>query len=105
MAMKSVKNGAQKSPEHIVVVSRVNMSFYDRDLPTRALENVSFQVRQGEVLGLLGPKGAGKSTMLKLLAGQLKPAEGKVRVLGRSPKKRTVKAQVGFVPESLARAD
>jgi len=47
-----------------------------------ALEHVSFEVRQGETLGLIGRNGAGKSTMLKVISGILKPTEGSVAVHG-----------------------
>ena len=47
-----------------------------------ALENISFSVRQGETFGLIGHNGAGKSTMLKVISGILKPTEGTVRVAG-----------------------
>jgi branched-chain amino acid transport system ATP-binding protein len=43
-----------------------------------ALDNVSFEVRQGEILGLIGPNGSGKSTMFNVISGALKPASGKV---------------------------
>lgn len=48
----------------------------------RALDHVSFKVRRGEVLGLVGTNGSGKSTMLKIIAGVLEPSEGLVRVHG-----------------------
>lgn len=48
----------------------------------RALDHVSFKVRRGEVLGLVGTNGSGKSTMLKIIAGVLEPSEGSVRVHG-----------------------
>lgn len=47
-----------------------------------ALKDVSFQVKKGEALGLIGLNGSGKSTMLKTIAGVLKPTKGKVEVLG-----------------------
>ena len=47
------------------------------------LENVDFKVRQGEFLGLIGPNGGGKTTLLKLILGLIKPVHGEVLVLGR----------------------
>jgi len=47
-----------------------------------ALEHVSFEVKKGETLGLIGRNGAGKSTMLKVISGILKPTEGSVKVAG-----------------------
>jgi D-xylose transport system ATP-binding protein len=49
-----------------------------------ALDQVSFEVRAGEVLGLLGDNGAGKSTLIKILSGSLEPSAGKIRFDGRS---------------------
>ncbi len=54
--------------------------FFDHFGLVRALIDVSFDVRRGEVFGLLGPKGSGKSTTLRILAGRLRPSEGKVKV-------------------------
>lgn len=65
---------------------------------SRALARVDLEVRSGEVLGILGAKGAGKSTMLRLLAGRLRPTEGKVKVFGRSPRRGSSKARIGYVP-------
>jgi branched-chain amino acid transport system ATP-binding protein len=48
-----------------------------------AVNRVSFQVRQGEILGLIGPNGSGKSTTFNLIAGALPPSAGAVRFLGR----------------------
>jgi ABC-type multidrug transport system ATPase subunit len=64
-----------------------------------ALRNVTFEVRRGEVLGLLGPSGSGKSTALQMLAGKLRPVEGKVEVFGRSPRSRWAKARIGYLPQ------
>jgi len=73
----------------------------------RALRNVNFTVRTGEVVALLGPNGAGKTTAVKLLLGLMPPNAGKVRVLGGDPtnpenRMRTgAMLQVGRVPETL----
>lgn len=48
----------------------------------RALKHISFNVHRGEVVGLVGTNGSGKSTMLKIIAGVLEPSEGEVKVHG-----------------------
>ncbi|MCP1198334.1 ABC transporter ATP-binding protein [Notoacmeibacter sp. MSK16QG-6] len=50
----------------------------------RAVDNVSFEVRKGEVLGLIGPNGSGKSTLFNCILGQYKPTEGQVSINGES---------------------
>lgn len=68
-----------------------------------AVEDVSFSITQGEIVGLLGHNGAGKTTIMKMLTGFLEPSAGKVRVdgvdLGEEPK--TVQASLGYLPENL----
>lgn len=66
-----------------------------------AVENVSFQVGNGEVLGFLGPNGAGKSTTMKMIAGYLTPDAGRVRVAGLDLAQDPVgvKRRIGYLPE------
>lgn len=70
--------------------------------PVRALDGVSFEIRQGEVLGLLGPNGAGKTTAMRILTGYLRPTSGDVRVKGLSIRDRLlpIKRMIGYLPES-----
>ena len=48
-----------------------------------AVDGVSFNVEEGEILGIIGPNGCGKSTLFNCILGQLEPTEGKVRLDGR----------------------
>jgi ABC-type multidrug transport system ATPase subunit len=68
---------------------------------TRTLVQVNLDVRSGEVVGVLGTKGAGKSTMLKILAGRLRPTEGTAKIFGRSPRRGSAKARVGYLPGKI----
>ena len=69
----------------------------------RALNDLNFQVRQGEVFGLLGPNGAGKTTFLSILGGTVSKTEGKVNVWGFDLDKnpRQVRASIGIVPQEV----
>lgn len=66
-----------------------------------AIEDLSFEVRPGEVLGLLGPNGSGKSTTVKILTGLLRPTSGVVRLDGADALSslQAYKAILGYVPE------
>lgn len=69
----------------------------------RALDQVSLEIRQGDIVGLLGPNGAGKTTAMRILSGYFAPTSGKVWIAGRnmsgSPEK--VKKRVGYLPETV----
>lgn len=67
----------------------------------RALDHVSFKVRRGEVVGLVGTNGSGKSTMLKCIAGVLEPSEGSIEVRGNIAP--LIELGAGFDPELTAR--
>jgi ABC-2 type transport system ATP-binding protein len=68
----------------------------------RVLHSLSFTVEKGEIVGLLGPNGAGKSTTIKIIAGILTPAAGRVSVCGLPLPERAiaVKDRIGYVPEA-----
>ncbi len=69
--------------------------------PLRALDEISFEVKKGEVLGFLGPNGAGKSTTMQILSGNLAPSAGRVLINGidllDQPKQ--AKALLGYLPD------
>ena len=84
----------------MITVERVCRSFGD----LVAVDDVSFEVRDGEILGLLGPNGAGKTTTLSMISGVLKPDSGRVLVDGRDIwlEPIEVKRRLGVVPQEVA---
>src|SRR5215471_9305663 len=64
-----------------------------------AVDTVDFEVRRGEVFGLLGPNGSGKSTTVKLLLGLLYPTKGHLEIFGHSPRHVQTKSRIGYLPE------
>ena len=69
----------------------------------RALNNLSFEVKRGEIFGLLGPNGAGKTTFLSILGGTVIKSEGKIKVWGFDLDKnpRQVRGSIGIVPQEV----
>jgi ABC-2 type transport system ATP-binding protein len=92
---------AAQAGQTIVAVrglTKIFKDFWGRPKAT-AVDNVDFEVRQGEVFGLLGPNGSGKSTTVKLLLGLLYPTRGHIEVFGHSPRHVATKARIGYLPE------
>src|SRR2546430_6982413 len=89
------------SSENVVVVrglTKIFKDFWGRP-KAKAVDNVDFEVRRGEVFGLLGPNGSGKSTTVKLLLGLLYPTKGHIEVFGHSPRHVGTKSRIGYLPE------
>jgi ABC-2 type transport system ATP-binding protein len=68
----------------------------------RALDGLTFRVREGELYGLLGPNGAGKTTAIRVLTGLRRATSGRVQVLGRAPQDAEVRPLVGYMPQETA---
>lgn len=64
----------------------------------KAIDELSLQVPSGISFGLLGPNGAGKTTLIRLLVGLLKPKSGSVRILGKTPSRKTAHL-IGYMPQ------
>jgi len=79
-------------------LTKVFLDFWHRP-KVRAVSGLSFDVYRGEVFGLLGPNGSGKTTTLKMLLGLLYPTQGALRVLGHGPRHVLTKARIGYLPE------
>ena len=82
-----------------VVVTIKNLRKYFNDV--KAVDGLSLEIRSGEIYGLLGPNGSGKTTTVKNLLGILEPDEGAIKVLGFDPldQDREVKKLIGYVSE------
>jgi len=92
---------ATPSTETVVAVrglTKIFNDFWGRP-KAKAVDNVDFEVRRGEVFGLLGPNGSGKSTTIKMLLGLLYPTKGHIEVFGHSPRHVKTKARLGYLPE------
>ena len=94
----SNKTEARETIVSVRGLTKVFKDFWGRP-KARAVDNVDFEVRRGEVFGLLGPNGSGKSTTVKLLLGLLYPTKGHIEVFGHSPRHVATKARIGYLPE------
>ena len=89
-----------KKQKPIVSLKKISVSFGKRQI----LDNINFEVNQGQILGLLGPNGVGKSTIFNLITGLIKPAYGSilfngVNVTNYPIYERTTKFKIGFCPQ------
>lgn len=68
-----------------------------------AVDNITFNVKDGEIVGLLGQNGAGKSTTMNMITGFIEPTEGSIKVNGFDIMKKSLKAkkQIGYMPENV----
>jgi ABC-2 type transport system ATP-binding protein len=92
---------ARTATEAVVSVrglTKVFKDFWGRPKAS-AVDNANFEVRRGEIFGLLGPNGSGKSTTIKMLLGLLYPTKGHIEIFGHSPRHVKTKARIGYLPE------
>lgn len=89
--------------ESDVIVETKNLTKTYRDFwgrqKVRALKALDLEIRRGEIFGLLGPNGSGKTTTIKLLLGLLFPTSGEVNILGRPASDVAKNERIGYLPE------
>lgn len=92
-------NSDKKGASPLIELTHASFSYSG----TPVLKDVSFQVQPGEFVGLIGPNGGGKTTLLKLLLGFLKPTHGKVLVFGKEAGSHhsAVSQRIAYVPQSV----
>jgi len=89
-----------KKNKPLIKLEKISLSFGKRQI----LENISFDINKGEILGMLGPNGVGKSTIFNLITGLIKPNYGSIiidgeNVLNYPISERTTKFKIGYVPQ------
>ena len=90
-------NTPNPNPIPLLQVTNLNKSFF----ATRAAEDVTFHVDQGEIVSLLGENGAGKSTVIKMLAGVYKPDSGEMKLSGADLDSSGVRRQISIIHQNL----
>ncbi len=93
-----IKSFKQKKP--ILKLENVSLSFGNRQI----LENINFEINKGEIFGMLGPNGVGKSTIFNLITGLISPEKGSIFIGGEKVNDfpiflRTTKFKIGYVPQ------
>ena len=93
-----IKSFKQKKP--ILKLENVSLSFGNRQI----LENINFEINKGEIFGMLGPNGVGKSTIFNLITGLISPEKGSIFIAGEKVNEfpiflRTTKFKIGYVPQ------
>jgi ABC-2 type transport system ATP-binding protein len=102
MVETQTQDETQETQGEVIVrvdnLTKVFRDFWGRP-KARAVNGVSFEVRAGEVFGLLGPNGSGKSTTIKMMLGLLNPTKGFIDMFGQSPRDVKTKERIGYLPE------
>lgn len=106
--MRRLKPPATRTYEHVPPVLQATLacedvSFRYEDAPTPALDRISFAITRGQSIGIVGPTGAGKSTLVDLLLGLLAPTSGRVLIDGQplDGRERAWQRQIGYVPQDV----
>ncbi|MBW7858956.1 MAG: ABC transporter ATP-binding protein [Leptonema sp. (in: Bacteria)] len=96
--MKHLKRKQTTLIEEVATISKVSISFGN----VTAIEDVSIQIRKGEIYGLIGPDGAGKTTLIRMMAGALDFDSGSITITGLDISKQAdqIRERIGYMPQS-----
>lgn len=84
-----------------MVLDHVTKTFKNK----KAVDNVSFSIKKGEVVAILGPNGAGKTTTIMMMLGLLEPTSGKVRLFTSHPKEKKIRERIGAMLQEVSVID
>ena len=89
-----------KNVNSVIEFENVSIAYGNRLI----LDNINFKINEGQIFGMLGPNGVGKSTIFNLITGLIKPRNGKIKIQGQDVTNypiylRTKKFKVGYVPQ------
>jgi ABC-2 type transport system ATP-binding protein len=90
--------GTREHVLELVALTKIFRDFWGHER-VKAVDSLDLEVRRGEVFGLLGPNGSGKTTTVRIVLGLLFPTSGAVRIFGKSPRNVDMKRRVGYMPE------
>ena len=98
--IKKFRIKSHKQPNSIISFENVSLSYGNRLI----LDNINFKINEGEIFGMLGPNGVGKSTIFNLITGLIKPDSGQIKINNTNVVDfpiylRTKKFRVGYVPQ------
>jgi ABC-type multidrug transport system ATPase subunit len=85
--------------ETIIEVKNLCKYFKSKSGIHKAVDNISFRIEKGKVVGFVGPNGAGKTTTIKMLVGLVRPTSGEIKIKGKDISSVDIKALIGYVPE------
>ena len=98
--IKKFRIKSYKKTKSIIEFENVTLAYGNRII----LDNISFKINEGQIFGMLGPNGVGKSTIFNLITGLINPKHGKIKINGEDVSRypiymRTKKFKVGYVPQ------
>lgn len=87
--------------EQVISLQNIAKKFKDK----KAVDDISFSIKKGEIVAILGPNGAGKSTTMLMMLGLLEPTSGSINIFNRNPKEKQVRERIGAMLQEVSVID